>query len=229
MFYDLHIHSGLSPCADDDMSPQNIIRMAKINGLDLIAVTDHNSLKQQRIIARVAREHGLKIWYGVELQSKEEVHCLAYFKTLKQADEMQNWIESYQEPTPNNVEYFGNQFLYDNNDEVLVQDSVALILSLKASLKACVETIHSLHGKVVLAHIYGRQNGIVEQLGFIPPDLKIDGVELSRMEDLARFRKEYPKYKLLPCFFNSDAHCLQNIHEAEHSLSKTEIQSFWRN
>jgi len=229
MFYDLHIHSGLSPCADDDMSPQNIIRMAKINGLELVAVTDHNSLKQQMILAQVAREHGLKIWYGVELQSKEEVHCLAYFKNLKHASGMQRWIESVQEPTPNNADYFGNQFLYDTSDEVLVQENVALILSLKASLKACVEAIHAQHGKVVLAHIYGRQNGIVEQLGFIPPDLKIDGIELSKSEDLARFRKEYPKYRHLPCFFNSDAHCLQNIHEATYSLSKTEIQSFWRN
>ena len=54
MHYDLHIHSCLSPCADDSMTPHNICNMAKIKGLDLIAVTDHNSMRPHPVWRRDA-------------------------------------------------------------------------------------------------------------------------------------------------------------------------------
>ena len=94
MYYDLHIHSGLSPCADDDMSPQNIIQMAKLKGLDLISICDHNSLKQQAVMAEVAQAHHLNYLYGIELQTKEEVHILAYFKDPSELPGMQAWDQS---------------------------------------------------------------------------------------------------------------------------------------
>ncbi len=43
--YDLHLHSCLSPCGDDDMTPNNLVNMAPLSGCDMIAVTDHNTCK----------------------------------------------------------------------------------------------------------------------------------------------------------------------------------------
>lgn len=210
------------------MSPQNIVRMAKLSGLNLIAICDHNSLRQQPMLHKAAREHGIKLWYGVELQSLEEVHCLGYFKNLRQVKAMQRWIESVQDPTPNTPDYFGNQILYDSRDEILSEEPKTLILSLKAKLTACLDAIHTHQGKAVLAHIYGRQNGIVEQLGFIPPHLPIDGVEIADPRDIERFRKEYPAYRTLPVFTGSDAHQLEHIGENDFSLTEKQIRSFWR-
>ncbi len=228
MFYDLHIHSGLSPCADDDMSPQNIIQMAKLKGLDLISICDHNSLKQQAVLAEVAKAHHLNYLYGIELQTKEEVHILAYFKDPTDLPGMQAWINHVQVKVMNRPNFFGRQVLYDSQDEILDEEPIALIFSLNVSLSDCLDAIHDHHGLAVLAHIYGRKNGIVTQLGFIPKNLDIDGIEITQEADQARFITEYPNYSDLPCFINSDAHTLSAIHEATYCLSPQAEKSFWR-
>ena len=40
IYYDFHIHSCLSPCGDDDNTPNNIVNMALIKGLNAIALSD---------------------------------------------------------------------------------------------------------------------------------------------------------------------------------------------
>lgn len=227
MFYDLHIHSGLSPCADDDMSPQNIVRMAKLKGLDLIAVCDHNSLKQQTVMAEVAKTHHLRYLYGIEIQTKEEVHVLAYFRDPEDIEPMQQWISQVQMKVPNRANFFGHQYLFDRDDHIIDEEKLALIFSLNASLTQCLHAIHAHHGKAVLAHIYGRKNGIVTQLGFIPKELPIDGVEVAQESDLPRFIREYPELNALPCFLNSDAHNLTDIHEALYALSPGAQKALW--
>lgn len=227
MYYDLHIHSGLSPCADDDMSPQNIVRMAQLKGLQLISICDHNSLRQQAVLAEVAKAHHLKYLYGIELQTKEEVHILAYFKDPDDLEPMQTWLNHVQMKVQNRPNFFGHQYLYDQNDHIVDEEKIALIFSLNATLEECLHRIHVHHGKAILAHIYGRKNGIVTQLGFIPDDLPIDGIEVSSEEDGQRLRKEYPQYSHLPVLINSDAHTLINIQEAIYSLNADAQKSLW--
>ncbi len=227
MYYDLHIHSGLSPCANDDMSPQNIVQMAKLKGLQMISVCDHNSLKQQGIIAQVAKEHGLDYVYGIEIQTKEEVHVLAYFKDDQALLPMQQWITHHQMKVVNRPNFFGHQYLFDQDDHVIDEEKIALIFSLNVSLEDCLQVIHDHHGKAVLAHIYGRKNGIIYQLGFIPENLPIDGVEVSHEDDIHRFIEEYPHLSELPCFINSDAHHLSDIHEANFAINPKTLAQFW--
>jgi len=227
MYYDLHIHSGLSPCADDDMSPQNIVRMAILKGLQLISICDHNSLKQQAVLAEVAKAHHLKYLYGIELQTKEEVHVLAYFKDPKDLEPMQTWLNHVQMKVQNRPNFFGHQYLYDQHDHIVDEENIALIFSLNATLTECLHMIHLHHGKAVLAHVYGRKNGIVTQLGFIPNDLEIDGIEVSQESDLDRLHIEYPAYSHLPLLINSDAHSLINIHEAVYELNHDAQKRLW--
>ena len=79
LYYDLHIHSALSPCADDDMTPNNIVNMAKLKGLDLITVSDHNCAKNVRAAAKVAEDEGVLLLPGIEMTTAEEVHLLVFF------------------------------------------------------------------------------------------------------------------------------------------------------
>ena len=89
--YDLHLHSCLSPCGDNDMTPANIAGMAKIIGLDLIALTDHNSCKNCPAVAIAAREYGLLFLPGMELTTAEEVHPEPHRKSCFPPRVSQSW------------------------------------------------------------------------------------------------------------------------------------------
>ena len=56
---DLHIHTVLSPCGDLEMSPENILHFAQIQGLNMIGITDHNSTRQAPIIRDYGKTKGI--------------------------------------------------------------------------------------------------------------------------------------------------------------------------
>lgn len=228
MHYDLHIHSCLSPCASDDMTPNNIVHMAQIKDLDLIAITDHNSMKQLVSFDQVARLNHMKIIYGVELQTIEEVHVLAYFKTLKNALLLQDYIDQHLIQIPNQKDYFGNQFICNEFDDVINEEPYLLLSSIDVSLEDLSSMIHSLNGAVVLAHVLGRKNSITMQLGFIPSDLEIDGIE-CKQEEKKELIKMYPHLKSKVFLHNSDAHQLIDINEPVVSINESELNKLWRN
>lgn len=65
LYYDLHIHTALSPCASDEMTPNNIINMALIKGLDVIGITDHNSARNVKAVYNLGLKKRLNssAWY----------------------------------------------------------------------------------------------------------------------------------------------------------------------
>ena len=76
---DLHIHTVLSPCGDLEMSPENILHFAQVQGLNMIGITDHNSTRQAPIIRDYGKTKGIFVLTGAEICSKEEVHALSGF------------------------------------------------------------------------------------------------------------------------------------------------------
>lgn len=92
LFYDLHIHSCLSPCGSDDMTPYNIAGMAALKGLDVIAVTDHNSCKNCPAVLAAAKEYGILAVPGMEINTSEEVHAVCLFKSLEKAMEFDAYV-----------------------------------------------------------------------------------------------------------------------------------------
>ncbi len=218
MKYDLHIHSGLSPCAEDEMSPNNIVQMAKLHQLELISITDHNSTYQQDIMAMVAELHGLIYWFGVEVTTSEDVHVLAYFSKSEHIKNFQKIIDEFTVFRQNRIDIFGHQIIYDLKDKHSQEVQQCLLQALNLNLKDCISSIHENHGKAVLAHIYGRENGVITQLGFIPQDLYLDGIEVVSDQESLRFKEEYPQLKQLPIFINSDAHRLGAIIKDHHEL-----------
>lgn len=220
MFYDLHIHSCLSPCAENEMTPNNICGMAMIKGLNVIAVTDHNSTRQLPAVSEAAAANGLKFIYGCELESSEEVHLLGYFKTMKQAEQLQEWIDSKMPGIKNKVDFFGDEEIMNSKDEVIGIEDRLLIVSLSASLDECVEKIHELKGTAILAHVMDRKNSVTTQLGFIPMDLAYDGLEVKSEAQKEEVLKLHPwiSEEDTIWLYDSDAHRLTDISEAVHEI-----------
>lgn len=227
MFYDFHIHSCLSPCSNDDMTPNNIVNMALIKGLDMIAVCDHNSTKQQKAIHAVAEKNGLKIMYGVEIQTIEEVHICCYFKDLLDVNNFQDWIDIKLPTIKNDSNYFGNEWVMDESDQIINSEQILLLSSVNATLDECIDKVHDCNGKAVLAHVIDRVNSVTHQLGFIPENCKFDGLEIKNLEQMFEVKKRHPWICETTWFINSDAHQLNDIHEAEYSLSSEEFNHFW--
>lgn len=229
MYYDLHIHSCLSPCSNDDMTPNNIANMACIKGLDVISVTDHNSLKQQRVMKKVCDAIGIKYIYGTELQTIEEVHVLAYFKRYEDVILMSSYVEQHRMKVENNKEFFGHQYLMNEKDEIIGEEDDLLLVSLDVSLEEIIDVIHFYHGRVVLAHVLDRSNSITNQLGFIPKGLNFDALEVKDSLQQARVLKMHPHLSKEDTIFlfNSDAHQLIDISEKEAYLTHRSQEMFW--
>ena len=229
MYYDLHIHSALSPCAENEMTPNNICNMALIKGLELIAVTDHNSVKQLKAFSIAAERAGIKALYGAELQTSEEVHVLALFKRLEDAEKLEPWIDEHMPLIPNKIDFFGDQWICNQDDEFVEQEKNLLLVSLTANLEEAIEKIHELGGRAILAHVVDRENSITNQLGFIPEDLAYDGLEIKSLGEIPRVLERNPwiKEEETIWLIDSDAHRLIDIAEKENYLTSETYKRLW--
>ena len=229
MFYDLHVHSCLSPCAENEMTPNNICNMALIKGLDLVAVTDHNSVRQIPAFAAAAKACGIKALYGCELQTAEEVHVLGLFASPEAAGSLQPWIDGKMPDVPNRKDFFGDQLICDEKDNVICEEPRLLLVSLAASLEETVARIHEAGGRAVLAHVLDRENSVTNQLGFIPPGLPYDGLEIKAPEEKQRVLDAHPWIKEDSTFWfiDSDAHRLVDISERTSSMTEEDLRRLW--
>jgi predicted metal-dependent phosphoesterase TrpH len=202
---DLHIHTCLSPCADLTMSPRRIVAEALHNGLDIIAVTDHNSSGNCTAVMGAAEGTPLTVLPGMEVCTEEEVHVLALFESSASAAAMQ--AEVYKHITgANDPEVFGLQVIASECDEVEGIEERLLIGATGLSLEEVVDKVHDLGGLAIASHIDRERNGILGQLGFIPAQSKFDAVEVTHAvgtDEAERFFRQGPHF---PMIRNSDAH-----------------------
>lgn len=232
MYYDLHIHSALSPCGDDTMTINNIFNMSYIKGLQLIAITDHNSLKQQNYLEEIIDHDILKgkidYVHGVELQSKEEIHVLAYFLKGTELKPIQEWIDDHLIKIPNDPDYYGHQYIFDANDNVIDHENNLLISSLDLDIYQVIEAIHYFDGIAILAHVMAKKFGIYEIYQDIPSDLNYDGIEVGNLRELKNLKSLCPHILDDNVFYNSDAHNLEAINEPVNQLDKDRFYQLWR-
>ena len=207
---DLHIHSCLSPCGDWDMSPRRIIQKSLEAGLDLIAICDHNTVENAGVAMREGEKQGVQVLPGMEVCSKEEVHILALFQELETALDMQSYVYANL-PGQNKPEVFGCQVVANQNDEVLGENPRLLIGATRLGLHDIVKKTHALGGLSVCCHVDRPAYGIINQLGFIPADLALDGVEVSRHVRLADAHKTLAGIEKFSCITTSDGHFLADI------------------
>jgi len=207
---DMHIHSCLSPCGDWDMSPKRIIKKSREVGLDLIAICDHNTVENAGVVMREGEKQGVRVLPGMEVCSKEEVHILALFEDMAQALEMQSFVYANLSGE-NNPEVFGCQVVANENDEVLAENPRLLIGATRLGLHDIVEETHNLGGLSICCHVDRPAYGVINQLGFIPADLALDGVEVSRHIKLADAQRKISGIEKFSCITTSDAHFLDDI------------------
>lgn len=202
---DLHLHTCLSPCGDWDMTPRAVVEHSLEKRLNIIAVTDHNTAENAGAAMEKGRKLGLCVFPGLEICSVEEVHVLALFDTLESALAMQDFVYDNLKGE-NNPDIFGYQVVADVEDQVTDQNPRLLIGAASVDLNHLVNHIHDLGGLAVAAHIDRTAFSILGQLGFIPPDLSLDAVEVSyrlRPEDA---EKTLQIGRNIPCITSSDAH-----------------------
>ena len=207
---DLHIHTCLSPCADWEMSPRRIIRRSRESGLDLIAVCDHNSSENSAAVAAEGQRAGIAVIPGLEICSREEVHMLALFGGMGPALAMQALVYAHLSGE-NRPEVFGDQIVANDADEVVAENPRLLIGATGLSVEQIVRSTHGMGGLCLAAHVDRPANGIISQLGFIPPRLALDGLEVSARIPLTRAHEILPEVGRHPCLTSSDAHRLADI------------------
>ncbi|HBT65376.1 MAG TPA: phosphoesterase [Ruminococcaceae bacterium] len=212
VYYDLHIHSCLSPCGDDDMTPNNIVNMALLAGLDMIALTDHNSSKNCPAIVKAAKKNGLIVIAGMELCTAEECHVICLFPTLEAAMEFDALVEAKLPPVKNQSDIFGTQIIMDEDDRVTGTCSTLLTTASSISIDDVPQLVQKYGGSTFPAHIDRDSYSVVASLGTIP-DVGFHAFEISRFGDTDRLVKEQPVIQGWPLLCNSDAHCLSLIQD----------------
>ena len=212
-YVDFHVHSCLSPCADNDMTPNNICTMAKLKGLDVIAITDHNTTRNLQAFNSIMEEYGLLLLPGLEVTTKEEVHILGYFPTIDDSINAGEIFIKSLSPKINLPDIFGHQFIVDSDDETLKEEEALLIGNTKFSIEEAVNIINNNNGVAVPAHVNRGNNGLLINQGIFPEHPIFNTIEYSR--ELSIPENELVNRHLL---FSSDAHCLGNILEKEFKL-----------
>lgn len=216
--YDLHIHSCLSPCSDNDMTPQNIAAMSALKGLNVIAITDHNSCKNCAATIEAAQIYDIIVIPGMELTTSEEVHMLCLFYDLASALRFDEYVYRHLLPIKNNIKIFGEQLLCNAQDEITGSVENLLINSTDISLDNLWELVTEYNGIIIPAHIDKSSTSIISNLGFIPPESKFNSVELKDLKMLDQLTNSNPILSSCHIISSSDAHYLEDISEPEHMI-----------
>ena len=212
LYCDLHIHSCLSPCGSDDMTPSNICGMAMLKGLQMIAVTDHNSARNLPAAQACAEAYGLLLIPGMEITTRE-----GYFPTVNRALEFGEFLRGHLPPKKNKPSFFGNQLVMDEDDNVVAEEDALLIGAVDLPLEKLVGLIREAGGVPVPAHINRGSNGLLINLGFVPEDLDLTAVEVWRDLPCAHTPQEGRAV-----LHSSDAHYLGDIMKADVSIELPE-------
>lgn len=113
---DLHMHTRAS---DGTLTPKELIDEIKAKGIELFAITDHDSIGSVEEMKKLARENNIKFVPGVEISSildGEQMHILAY-----------NYDEN--DPDLNNMIKKNDRLLVEKDDEsikMLIDDGFNL-------------------------------------------------------------------------------------------------------
>jgi len=204
------------------MTPANIVGMAALKGLDVIAVTDHNSCKNCPAVLHFAKEYGIVALPGMEVCTSEEVHAVCLFDHLDKAMEFDEYVYERLLAFPNNEEIFGKQQIYNKEDVLSGTVPNLLINSVDISFDQLWGLVRSYGGVMFPAHIDKSANSLLSNLGFVPPDSQFKTAEVKDLTRLHELRKKNPYLEGCRIISNSDAHYLEDIHEPRLTIEAEE-------
>ena len=216
-YYDFHLHSCLSPCGDNDMTPNNIVGMASLLGLQIIALTDHNSVKNCRAVCKVGRQNGLVVIPGMELCTSEEIHVVTLFPDVDSAEAFGAHVSTTLPPIPNRPDIFGEQRILDENDEIVGLEEVYLLSASSISIEEVMPLCGFYGGVCYPAHIDRSSFSVISALGLFPDHIGFRFAELSRQAGPG-YASQVQLPQGLKLLRSSDAHYLEDIDEAKYTL-----------
>lgn len=208
---DLHLHTVLSPCADYRMVPELIVERAVEAGLDLIAVTDHNSGENAEAMISAAGGSGVTVLPGMEVESREGVHVITLFDDPRALKGWQEVIYAALPPRENVEKLFGAQLVVDASGQLLRVNRRLLITGTDLSLDEVVDRCRAGGGLAVPAHVDRPANGLIGVLGLLPPGLEVAALEVSPRLDPEDARGTFPGLAGCTLIRSSDAHSLEYI------------------
>jgi PHP family Zn ribbon phosphoesterase len=226
--YDLHIHSVLSPCANELMTPNNILNMAMLNDLDLISVTDHNSVKQYEALIEIAESYDFVLIPGLEVQV-EGAHILCYFRDITAAKSFERFIEDKIIKLNFDAQKFKEQEIANIYDETICCLSYMLLSDLDLTVQDFLDYVSNLDCVVILAHIDRAGSSALPFINEGNLNL-IDAVEITKHTDVETFKKDNPIIKDKVVFRNSDCHSIVDLNERVNFLDLEEksIDGFFK-
>jgi PHP family Zn ribbon phosphoesterase len=198
---DLHIHTLLSPCADETMTPARIVQQALQNNLQMIAICDHNAAANIDAVLQAAKGK-ISVLCGMEITTSEEVHVLGYFPNTEAAHSLAYQILQTL-PILSKKSQTIRQSVVDELGIIIRQEQHILSAAGQFSLSQIVSMIHDKGGLAVASHIDRPAFGVIGHLGFIPDDVPFDAVEIT----------PYSKIKPtdFPIISSSDSHYPDDI------------------
>ena len=216
--YDLHLHSCLSPCGDMDMTPNNLVGMAKLLGYDLIALTDHNSCLNTPAAVKAGQRLGITVVPGMELCTREEAHVVCLFPTVEAALDFGSWVRAHSPKILNRPEIFGEQAVLDEEDRPVGKEELLLIAAADVGIYEVPSLVKAYGGTAFPAHVDKASTSLLSNLGFVPPGSTFTCAEFHDFKNLHRIRREHPYFENCNVICCSDAHYLQDIQEPEYQL-----------
>ncbi len=222
-FYDLHLHSCLSPCGDMDMTPNNLVNMAKLLGMDVIALTDHNTCLNCEAAMKVGEEIGLLVIPGMELTTSEDIHAVCLFPTLEKALAFSQYVDENRIHIRNKAEIYGRQVIMNENDEEIGEIEDLLLPGSFIGMYDAYRKAQEFGGICYPAHIDRDSLSILSVLGEIDPWCGFRTAELADISRLPELREKHPILDCMNIITCSDAHYLENMRDAQNTLTLPEL------
>jgi hypothetical protein len=208
---DLHVHTVLSPCAEVEMIPPLIVQRARELGLAMVAITDHHAADNVQAVVEAAGSTGLTVLPGMEVQSREEVHLLCLFDTVNQVMTWQEQVFAALPDKENDEAFFGAQYVVSADGSYRFTVDRLLAVSTALSVEEVVAAVLALGGIVLAAHVDRPSYSLIGNLGFVPPGLRIAGMEISRHCDPAETTRRWPQTAAYGLVVGGDAHRLDEM------------------
>ncbi len=208
---ELHTHTVLSPCASIEMIPPLIIAEAVKKNIDILAITDHNSIANIQSVINAAQHSSVTIIPGIELQTREEIHSICLFNTMEQIESFYNRIYPAFPLIKNDRDFFGEQFIVDKTGDFIRREERLLISSANISLNDAFSEVKNCDGLLIPAHVNRSAYGLFPVLGFVPPDLDIKILEISKHLNPQNALDQFPQLANFYTIQNGDAHFLNEI------------------
>ncbi len=222
-YYDLHMHSCLSPCGDMDMTPNNLVNMAKLLGLDVIALTDHNTSLNCEAAIKVGEQVGLLVIPGMELTTAEDIHAVCLFPDLDKALAFSSYVDEHRIKVRNKAEIYGRQVIMNENDEEIGEIEHLLLPASFIGISEAYRKAREFGGICYPAHIDRDSLSILSVLGEIDPYCGFRTAELADITKLPELRKQHPILDCMNIITCSDAHYLENMRDAANTLPLPEL------